>query len=111
MLKNLVLCGGSSGFPNMPERFEKVFNTLKLQLGPKQGPICETRAKVHGGHDRTQLGWLGGSILGSLSSFASMSIPRSDDIPEPGYFQRHGSYEEVGPAIVHRMCHNVSAPH
>ena len=40
-----------------------------------------------------------------------MSIPRSDDIPEPGYFQRHGSYEEVGPAIVHRMCHNVSAPH
>ena len=35
--------------------------------------------------------WIGGSILGSLSSFAQMWIAKHE-------------YDEMGPSIVHRKC-------
>ena len=41
--------------------------------------------------NRKYSAWIGGSILGSLNSFASMWITKTE-------------YEEAGPSIVHRKC-------
>jgi actin-related protein len=51
----------------------------------------DNSAKIFAPSERKFSGWIGGSILGSLSTFQSMWINKSD-------------YEESGARIVHRKC-------
>ena len=54
---------------------------------PGGAPLSHLRRAA----DRARPGWIGGSILSSLSTFQSMWISKAE-------------YDESGPAIVHRKC-------
>ena len=50
-----------------------------------------TKVKVIAAPERKYSVWIGGSILGSLSTFQQMWISKQE-------------YDECGPSIVHRKC-------
>jgi actin len=82
LYENIVMSGGSTMFPGIPERLtkemtEKAPSTMKI--------------KVLAPPERKFLVWIGGSILASLSTFQNMWITEAD-------------YKESGPEIVHRKC-------
>ena len=79
---NLVLSGGSTMFPGLPERMNKEMSARVPQ---------SMRVKVVAPPERKFSVWIGGSILASLSTFADMWITKEQ-------------YEEFGPKIVHKKC-------
>lgn len=80
MYSNILLAGGSTLFPGLPERFEQEMKSL----APPKAKI-RIAAKV----GRRHSAWLGGSILTSISTFQRMWISKKE-------------YEEIGPSVVHR---------
>jgi actin len=94
LLGNVVMSGGTTMFPNMPER-------LQAEL---QGLVPEaTKCKVIAPPERMISVWIGGSILASLSTFSRMWIARESN---PDAQPPVVGYEEVGPRIVHQMCNS-----
>jgi len=94
LLGNVVMSGGTTMFPNMPER-------LQAEI---QGLVPEaTKVKVIAPPERMISVWIGGSILASLSTFSRMWICRESN---PDAQPPIVGYEEVGPRIVHQMCNN-----
>lgn len=79
---NLVLSGGSTMFPGLPERMHK---ELSAQVP------ATMKVKVIAPPERKFSVWIGGSILSSLSTFADMWIT-------------HEQYAEYGCQIVHQKC-------
>jgi actin-related protein len=79
---NVVMSGGTTMFPGIPERLSKELTSL----APSSMKI-----KVVAPPERKFSVWIGGSILSSLSTFQAMWITRSE-------------YDESGPSIVHRKC-------
>eukprot|EP00121_Abeoforma_whisleri_P010328 Awhi_evm3s9520 len=79
---NVVLSGGSTMFPGMPDRLRKEL----ISLAP-----ATMRIKVIAPPERKYSVWIGGSILGSLASFQDKWISQDE-------------YDEMGPSIVHRKC-------
>jgi len=82
LYSNIVLAGGSSLFPGLPERLQKELNGLAPST------MC---VKVVAPPERKYAAWIGGSILASLSTFQQMWITKEE-------------YDESGPSIVHRKC-------
>eukprot|EP01089_Gocevia_fonbrunei_P014042 TRINITY_DN3761_c1_g1_i1.p1 TRINITY_DN3761_c1_g1~~TRINITY_DN3761_c1_g1_i1.p1 ORF type:complete len:212 (+),score=42.51 TRINITY_DN3761_c1_g1_i1:3-638(+) len=78
---NVVLCGGTTMFPGMPERLLSELNALTSK-----------KTKVIAPFNRKYSVWVGGSILSSLPTFQQMWISKEE-------------YDESGPAIVHRKCY------
>jgi len=76
---NIIVSGGSAKFPGFAARLEKELTAMS-----------STRVRVIE-NGTTLATWIGGSILGSLSTFQSMWISKEE-------------YDEVGPSIVHRKC-------
>merc|ERR1712167_373223 len=94
LLGNVVMSGGTTMFPGMPER-------LQAELG---GLVPEaTKCKVIAPPERMISVWIGGSILASLSTFSRMWINRESD---PEASPPITGYDEVGPRIVHQMCNS-----
>merc|ERR1712182_179533 len=94
LLGNVVMSGGTTMFPNMPER-------LQAEL---QGLVPEaTKVKVIAPPERMISVWIGGSILASLSTFSRMWINKNSD---PDANPPVVGYEEIGPRIVHQMCNS-----
>merc|ERR1712093_785105 len=92
--KQFEMPGGTTMFPNMPER-------LQAEL---QGLVPEaTKCKVIAPPERMISVWIGGSILASLSTFSRMWIARESN---PDAQPPVVGYEEVGPRIVHQMCNS-----
>lgn len=82
---SIVLSGGTTMCLGFADRLH-----LELQaLVP--GPM---KVKVVAPPERKFLPWIGGSIVGSLSTFQQQWITQE-------------MYQEVGPSIVHRRCANV----
>ncbi len=79
LYRNVILSGGSTVFPGLPER-------LRAEL-QKLVPNAIT-VGVCAPPDRALSTWIGGSIVGSLDSFRSAYLNREE-------------YEEGGPATVH----------
>jgi actin beta/gamma 1 len=79
---NTVLSGGTTMFAGIGERMDKEL----VALAPPTMKI-----KVVAPPERKYSVWIGGSILASLSTFASMWIAKEE-------------YDESGPSIVHRKC-------
>merc|ERR1739836_257580 len=79
---NIVLSGGSTMYPGIADRMQKEIT----QLAPSAMKI-----KIIAPPERKYSVWIGGSILASLSTFASMWISKRE-------------YDESGPGIVHRKC-------
>merc|ERR1711871_560434 len=91
---NFVMSGGTTMFPNMPERLQSEI----------QGLVPEaTKVKVIAPPERMISVWIGGSILSSLSTFSRMWINRESN---PDAQPPIVGYEEVGPRIVHQMCNS-----
>ena len=82
MFKSIVVAGGSTLFPGIAERLTRDLVALAPQ---------NTAVKIIAPPERKYSTWIGGSILSSLSTFASMWISRAD-------------YDKSGPSVVHRMC-------
>jgi actin, other eukaryote len=80
---SVILSGGTTMLPGFADRLM----TELVALAPSTMKI-----KVVAPPERKYSTWVGGSILGSLSTFATMWISKSE-------------YNERGPAIVHQKCH------
>lgn len=81
LCNNIILCGGSTMFPNMEARVIDSMQAL--------APAMET--KIVAQPERKYTVWIGGSILSSLSTFAAMWVTKED-------------FEESGGTVVHRKC-------
>jgi actin-related protein len=79
---NIVLSGGSTMYPGLPERMQKEISALAPST---------VRVKIVAPPERKYSVWIGGSILASLSTFQQMWISKQE-------------YDECGPSIVHRKC-------
>ncbi|XP_064608374.1 actin, clone 302-like [Liolophura sinensis] len=82
LFANIVLSGGTSMFPGLADRMVKELQSL---CPPSM------KVKVTAPPERKYSVWIGGSILGSLSTFQAMWISKEE-------------YDECGPSIVHRKC-------
>lgn len=80
MYENIVLAGGNTLFPFLPDRLE---NTV-AQLAPP-----DTKIEISAPVGRKYSTWIGGSILASSHNFEGLLINRDE-------------YDEKGPAIVHQ---------
>lgn len=69
-------------FPGIADRMQK---ELTLRAPPTMKP------RIIASPERKYAVWIGGSILGSLSTFQSMWISKQE-------------YDDSGPSIVHRKC-------
>lgn len=79
---NVILSGGSSMFPGLSERLQEELSALLP---------ANSRVKVFAPPERKYSVWIGGSVLGSLTTFQKMLISRDE-------------YFDAGPGIVHRKC-------
>ena len=79
---NTVLSGGSTMYPGIADRMQKEI----IALAP-----ATMKIKIVAPPERKYSVWIGGSILGSLSTFQQMWISKQE-------------YDEAGPSIVHRKC-------
>jgi len=94
LLQNIVMSGGTTMFPNMPER-------LQAEV---EGLVAEgAKVKVIAPPERMITVWLGGSILSSLSTFERMWI---NSTSQPDANPAIIGYDDVGPRIVHQMCNS-----
>jgi len=82
LYQNIVLSGGTTMFEGIGERMTQEITTL--------APSSMT-VKVIAPPERKFSVWIGGSILSSLSTFASMWMTREE-------------FDETGPGLVHRKC-------
>ncbi|XP_061189472.1 actin-3, muscle-specific-like [Saccostrea echinata] len=82
MYSNIVLSGGSTMFPGIKDRLAKELTAISPS---------SAKVKINAAPERKYSVWIGGSILGSLSTFQQMWITKQE-------------YEECGPGIVHRKC-------
>ena len=84
MFGNIVVTGGNSLVPGFVERLEMELQVAVPAVRIKL--VCPTNPV-----ERKSSCWLGGSILGSLTSFHQMWIGKQE-------------YEEYGKGIVERRC-------
>ncbi|RXW18285.1 hypothetical protein EST38_g7564 [Candolleomyces aberdarensis] len=82
LFSNVVLSGGTTMFPGITDRMHKEL----ASLAPSN-----IKVKITAPPERKYSVWIGGSILGSLSTFQSMWVSKEE-------------YDESGPGIVHRKC-------
>lgn len=82
MYNNIVLSGGSTMFPGIKDRLAKEVTAVSPS---------SMKVKISAAPERKYSVWIGGSILGSLSTFQQMWITKQE-------------YDECGPGIVHRKC-------
>eukprot|EP00731_Ephydatia_muelleri_P004711 Em0002g887a len=79
---SIVLSGGSTLFPGFAERMQKEITALAPPT---------MKVKIIAPPERKYSAWIGGSILGSMSTFKQLWISKQE-------------YDEIGPTIVHRKC-------
>ena len=79
---NTVLSGGTSMYPGIADRMQKEITALAPS---------SIKIKIIAPPERKYSVWIGGSILGSLSTFQAMWITKEE-------------YDDAGPGIVHRKC-------
>jgi len=82
LYSNIVLSGGTTMLKGIEDRVKKEIDALS----PRSMSI-----KIVAPPERKYSVWIGGSILGSLSTFADMWVTKEE-------------YDECGPSIVHRKC-------
>ncbi|XP_064086522.1 actin-like [Macrobrachium nipponense] len=82
LLANIVMSGGSTMYAGIADRMQKEITGLAPST---------IKVKIIAPPERKYSVWIGGSILGSLSTFQAMWITKEE-------------YDESGPGIVHRKC-------
>lgn len=84
LYENIILSGGTSMFRGLPERLEK-------EVKERAPEAMKGVVKVVATPERKYSVWIGGSILSSITTFATMWITKEE-------------YDEAGATIVHRKC-------
>lgn len=84
LYENILLSGGTSMFRGLPERLLK-------EVKDRAPEAMKGIVKVVATPERKYSVWIGGSILSSITTFATMWITKEE-------------YEESGATIVHRKC-------
>ena len=69
LYENMVMSGGTTMYPGIPERLEKEM----VALAP-----AKMKVKINAPEERKFSVWIGGSILSSLSTFATMWVTKED---------------------------------
>ncbi|XP_064086544.1 actin-like [Macrobrachium nipponense] len=82
LLANIVLSGGTTMYAGIADRMQKEITSLAPST---------VKVKIIAPPERKYSVWIGGSILGSLSTFQAMWVTKEE-------------YQESGPGIVHRKC-------
>ncbi|XP_004379654.1 actin-related protein T1-like [Trichechus manatus latirostris] len=82
LFAEIVLAGGTTLFPGLEERLLK-----ELELLASKG----TPIKITASPDGCFSGWIGASVMTSLSTFRQMWVTSAD-------------FKEFGPLVVHRRC-------
>lgn len=72
LYKNIVLCGGTSLLPGFPDRIRKEI----FQNAPKE--ISRNDIVITADSQRKYAAWIGGSMIGSLSTFQERSVKKSE---------------------------------
>ncbi|KAL4230617.1 hypothetical protein ACF0H5_010994 [Mactra antiquata] len=85
ILANVIIAGGTSLTSGFSECLRKELEVLCSKA---------TRVKIAAVPERKMSSWFGGSILALLSSFQSQWISKCE-------------YEEFGPYIIHKNCHDL----
>ncbi|XP_066979675.1 actin-2, muscle-specific-like [Macrobrachium rosenbergii] len=82
LFANTVMSGGTTMYPGIADRMQKEITALAPST---------IKIKIIAPPERKYSVWIGGSILGSLSTFQAMWVTKEE-------------YDESGPGIVHRKC-------
>jgi actin len=82
LYSNIVVSGGTTLFPGLPERLNKEIQSLAPS---------SIKVKIVAPAERKFLVWMGGAIQSSLASFQTMWITKDE-------------YNETGESIIHRKC-------
>ncbi|XP_007947938.1 actin-related protein T2-like [Orycteropus afer afer] len=82
LFTEIVLAGGTTLFPGFEERLMKELELLALEGTP---------IKITASPDRCFSGWIGASVMTSLSTFKQMWVTSAD-------------FKEFGPFVVQRKC-------
>lgn len=82
LYNNIVLSGGTTMIAGLPSRMHHEVESMAPS---------SIKVKVVATEERKYSVWIGGSILGALSTFKDMWVTRSE-------------YNECGAAVVHRKC-------
>lgn len=82
LYSNILLTGGNTMFPGLPERLHTELSHLAPQI---------TDVNIVATPDRKYSAWVGGSMLASMNWFEKIWISKME-------------YNENGPEIVHRKC-------
>ncbi|KAK7466078.1 Actin-2 [Stygiomarasmius scandens] len=82
LYSNIVLSGGTTLYPGLSDRMQKEITALAPS---------SVKVKIIAPPERKYSVWIGGSILGSLSTFQNLWVTKEE-------------YDESGPGIVHRKC-------
>jgi len=82
LLANIVMSGGSTMYAGIADRMQKEITALAPST---------IKVKIIAPPERKYSVWIGGSILGSLSTFEALWVTKEE-------------YDESGPGIIHRKC-------
>lgn len=85
LYQNIILSGGTTLFPGLPERLTKEMQKLA-------NPNMANKIKIIAVPERKYCVWIGGSILSSITTFDQMWITQDE-------------YNDAGASIVHRKCY------
>ena len=84
MLKNIVLAGGNTLFPGLPDRIANEMSSHLLT--EHRGHHLRRFVKVIAAPERKEAVWIGGSVLASLSDFQERSISREKYLEHGSHF-------------------------
>lgn len=79
---NVVLSGGSTMFEGLTARVQKELTAVAPNV---------LKALVTAPHERKWSAWIGGSIMGALTTFQGMCVTKAE-------------YDESGPVVIDRKC-------
>merc|ERR1711920_995168 len=82
LFANVVMSGGTTMYAGIADRMQKEITALAPST---------IKVKIIAPPERKYSVWIGGSILGSLSTFQNLWVTKEE-------------YDESGPGIVHRKC-------
>lgn len=101
---NVVLSGGTTMLPVLPDRMQKEVAALaatSMKVCLYDGIFCSVvfkmapQVKIVAPAERKYSVWIGGSILSSLSTFQNLWCSKQE-------------YDESGPGIVHRSAYSLT---
>ena len=88
-LENILVCGGGSMMPNLPQR---LLSECKALSSPGAQPsLCPIPDYFPSPQTQRNASWVGGCIAGRV-------------VQNNGHFMSKSDYEEGGPAAIHRRC-------